>query len=79
MCAEEATACLPCPAHVLTACSLATQLESSRAEVIRLREWQDVVKRIAEDRVNEVQKAADEAAAQAAAQHAVMAGAQHRY
>jgi hypothetical protein len=58
--------------------TLAAALTNSQAEVARLTEWQDVVKRVADDRVAEAQQqltAAQAAAAQQATEAAGESGA----
>jgi hypothetical protein len=54
--------------------TLAAALTTSQAEVARLTEWQDVVKRVADDRVAEAQQQLTAAQAAAAQQTAEAAG-----
>jgi hypothetical protein len=54
--------------------TLAAALTKSQAEVARLTEWQDVVKRVAEDRAAESQQQLAAAQATAAQQAAAAAG-----
>lgn len=62
-----------CVLHTVS--SLVSDLGQAQAEVVRLKEWQDVFKRMADDKSQQAAEELQAVKARAADQHAAMAGA----